>query len=120
MSAPEREAGPPHPGRHRQQPAVPHARQVQRIQRKRRAAGQKRQRTVYAITDLLAEQATAPEIASWARSHWTVENTVHCCRDVTFGEDASQVRHHHTPAVLRDLIRSCLKLAHDHELRHPA
>lgn len=36
---------------------------------------------------------------------------MHCCRDVTFGDDASQVRRHHTPAVLRDLIRSCLKLA---------
>ncbi|MGI5136352.1 MULTISPECIES: ISAs1 family transposase [unclassified Streptomyces] len=94
----------------------PHARQVLRIQRKRRAAGQRRWRTetVYAITDLPAEQATAAEIASWARGHWTVENTVHWCRDVTFGEDASQVRRHHTPAVLavlRDLIRSALKLA---------
>ncbi|WAX82155.1 ISAs1 family transposase [Streptomyces sp. KMM 9044] len=70
--------------------------------------------TVYAITDLPAEEANAAEIASWARGHWTAENTVHWCRDATFNEDKSQVRTHNTPAVLaalRDLIRSTLKLA---------
>nr|WTB33817.1 ISAs1 family transposase [Streptomyces sp. NBC_00830]WTB35162.1 ISAs1 family transposase [Streptomyces sp. NBC_00830] len=94
----------------------PHARQVLRITRKRRKAGVKRwsTETVYAITDLPAEQATASEITAWARGHWTVENTVHWCRDVTFNEDKSQVRAHNTPAVLaaiRDLIRGALKLA---------
>lgn len=94
----------------------PHARQVLRITRKRRKAGMKRwsTETVYAITDLPAEQATAAEITAWARGHWTVENTVHWCRDVTFNEDKSQVRAHNTPAVLaaiRDLVRGSLKLA---------
>lgn len=70
--------------------------------------------TVYAITDLPAEQASAADIASSARGHWTIENTVHWCRDVTFNEDKSRVRPHNTPAVLaaiRDLIRGALKLA---------
>lgn len=70
--------------------------------------------TVYAITDLPAEQADAAEIAAWARGHWTVENTVHWVRDVVFGEDKSQARTRNTPAVLaavRDLIRGALKLA---------
>ncbi|MFF3466098.1 ISAs1 family transposase [Streptomyces sp. NPDC001984] len=94
----------------------PHARQVLRIQRKRRTAGMKRWRTetVYAITDLPVEQATAAEIASQARGHWTVENTVHWVRDVVFGEDLSQIRTRNTPAVLaalRDLIRGALTLA---------
>jgi predicted transposase YbfD/YdcC len=94
----------------------PHARQVLRIQRKRRTRGTKRwsTETVYAITDLPAQQASAAEIATWARGHWTVENTVHWCRDVTFNEDKSQVRTHNTPAVLaaiRDLIRGALKAA---------
>jgi predicted transposase YbfD/YdcC len=94
----------------------PHAAQVLRIQRKRRTFGKKRwsTETVYAITDLPAEQADATEIASWARGHWTVENTVHWCRDVTFNEDKSQVRTHNAPAVLasiRDLIRGALTLA---------
>jgi hypothetical protein len=94
----------------------PHAAQVLRIQRRRRLYGAKKWsgETVYAITDLPAEQANAAEIASWARGHWTVENTVHWVRDVVFGEDKSQVRTHNTPSVLaavRDLIRSALKLA---------
>lgn len=94
----------------------PHAAQVLRIQRRRRLYGAKKwsSETVYAITDLPAEQASAAEIASWARGHWTVENTVHWCRDVTFNEDKSQVRTRNTPAVLaalRDLIRGALTLA---------
>jgi hypothetical protein len=53
----------------------PHARQVLRIQRRRRLYGAKKWscETVYAITDLPAEQADAVEIAAWARGHWTVE-----------------------------------------------
>jgi predicted transposase YbfD/YdcC len=85
----------------------PHARQVLRIQRKRRLYGAKKwsSETVYAITDLPAEQADAAEIATWARGHWTVENTVHWVRDVVFGEDKSQVRTRNTPAGTRRLPR---------------
>lgn len=94
----------------------PHARQVLRIQRRRRKIGAKRwsTETVYAVTDLTAEQATAAELATWARGHWTVENTVHWVRDVVFGEDAHQARTRNLPAVLacvRDLIRGALHLA---------
>jgi predicted transposase YbfD/YdcC len=57
----------------------PHARQVLRITRRRRALGARRwtTETVYAITDLAWEQATARELAEWARGHWTIENSVH-------------------------------------------
>jgi predicted transposase YbfD/YdcC len=94
----------------------PYAAQVLRIQRRRRLYGAKKwsKETVYAITDLTAEKADAAEIASWARGHWTVENTVHWVRDVVFEEDKSQVGTRNAPAVLaavRDLIRSALKLA---------
>ena len=53
----------------------PHARQVLRITRRRRALGARRRTTgtVYAITDLAREQATARELAGWARGHWTIE-----------------------------------------------
>ncbi|WP_338673841.1 ISAs1 family transposase [Streptomyces sp. SCSIO 30461] len=94
----------------------PYAAQVLRIKRRRRLYSAKKwsSETVYAITDLPAEEANATEIASWARGHWTVENTVHWVRDVVFDEDKSQVRTRNAPAVLaavRDLIRSALKLA---------
>jgi hypothetical protein len=53
-------------GRHRRRAALPHARQVLRIQRRRRLYGAKKwsSQTVYAITDLPAEQADAAEIAA--------------------------------------------------------
>jgi predicted transposase YbfD/YdcC len=94
----------------------PHAHQVLRIERKRRRLGAKKWQTetVFAITDLTAEQASAEEIATWAREHWTVENTVHWSRDVTFREDHCQVRTAGAPAVLaaiRDLIRGALHVA---------
>jgi predicted transposase YbfD/YdcC len=91
----------------------PHARQVLRIQRKRRRLGATKWQTetVYAITDLPAEQASPEELATWAREHWTIENTVHWTRDVTFREDHCQVRTANAPAVLaavRDLVRGTL------------
>ena len=94
----------------------PHAAQVLRIVRKRRKLGAKRwsSETVYAITDLTAEQATAAELAGYARGHWTVENSAHWIRDVVFGEDTSKVRTRNAPAVLaalRDIVRSALRKA---------
>lgn len=91
----------------------PHARQVVHIRRKRRRAGAKKwtTETVYAVTDLPAHQASAAEIAAWAGGHWIIENTIHWTMDVTFAEDASQIRRHRPPAVmsvLRDLARASI------------
>jgi predicted transposase YbfD/YdcC len=93
----------------------PHARQVVQIRRKRRKIRARKwsTETVHAVTDLPAEQASAAELASWARGHWIIENTVHWTKDVTFGEDASQVRRHNTPVLmtaLRDIVRGTLRL----------
>lgn len=93
----------------------PHAKQVVRIRRRRRRFGAKKwtSETVFAVTDLAARQAGAREIATWARGHWTIENSVHWIKDVTFGEDASRVRTRNTPTVmaaLRDIVRGALRL----------
>ena len=94
----------------------PHARQVLRVVRKRRKLGATRwsTETVYAITDLTAEQANAAELAAHLRRHWTVENSSHWIRDVVFGEDRIKVRTRNTPAVLaalRDIVRATLRKA---------
>ncbi|MFD9110320.1 ISAs1 family transposase [Streptomyces bottropensis] len=89
----------------------PHARQVMRIRRKRRRTGTRKwsTETVYAVTDLEAHEASPAEPAAWSRGHRIIENKIHWVKDVTFAEDASQVRRHRTPAVmssLRDLARA--------------
>jgi len=87
-----------------------------RVVRKRRALGAKRfsTETVYAVTDLPAEQATTAELAGWLRGHWIIENSAHWIRDVVFHEDAAKVRTRNTPAVLaalRDIVRTALRKA---------
>lgn len=94
----------------------PHA--VQAIQVKRQvrgiAAGRKwRTVTVYAITSLPVFQAGPADLATWIRSHRTIENKLHWVRDVTYGEDHSQVRTGNAPramATLRNLAISALRL----------
>ena len=45
----------------------------------------------YAITSLGPSVGPAALLWLW-RGHWRIENQLHYVRDVTFGEDASQVR----------------------------
>lgn len=92
----------------------PHAAQVFRLRRDR--AGLDGIRTskeiVYGITNLPADQARPEDLATYARGHWTIENKIHYVRDVTYGEDASQVRTGNAPramASLRNLAISLLR-----------
>lgn len=59
----------------------PHANQVLHITRRRRAPGARKwsTETVYAITDLAFHQATAAELAGWARGHWIIEMSESDC-----------------------------------------
>jgi predicted transposase YbfD/YdcC len=99
----------------------PHARQaIQIVRRTRRVharsskKGKWRTETVYAITDLAPHQARPGELAAWIRGHWQIENALHWVRDVTFGEDLSQVRTGAAPqvmAAMRNLAISLHRLA---------
>ena len=99
----------------------PHATQAVQITRKTRPVharsgrkGKWRTETVYAITDLTPHQARPDELAAWIRGHWQIENGLHWVRDVTFGEDLSQIRTGAAPqvmATLRNLAISLHRLA---------
>ena len=97
----------------------PHATQAVQITRKTRPVragrtGKWRTETVYAITDLAPHQARPDELAAWIRGHWQIENGLHWVRDVTFGEDLSQIRTGAAPqvmATLRNLAISLHRLA---------
>jgi predicted transposase YbfD/YdcC len=92
----------------------PHAAQVLQVTRKRKVrhlrGGASARRwqtvTVYAITSLSFEQASPARLADLLRGHWAIE-ALHHLRDVTFAEDASQVRTGAGPSVmacLRNLV----------------
>ncbi|WP_433501767.1 ISAs1 family transposase (plasmid) [Sphaerimonospora sp. CA-214678] len=91
----------------------PHAAQAICITRKvrPRAGGRWKTVTVYAVTSLAPHQARPADLAAWIRAHWQIE-ALHHIRDVTYREDASQVRTGSGPAVmaaLRNLAIGILK-----------
>jgi predicted transposase YbfD/YdcC len=95
----------------------PHATQALRITRRVRPLAGRRWRTVtvYAVTSLSADQARPARLADWIRGHWGIE-ALHHLRDVTFAEDACQVRTGTAPramASLRNLAIGILR-AHGH------
>lgn len=66
-------------------------------------------------------------LVAWVQGHWGIENKLHWVRDVTYGEDRSQVRIGAGPrvmATIRNLAISLLGLASwtniAHALRHHA
>jgi predicted transposase YbfD/YdcC len=95
----------------------PHAAQILQVTRKTRNldASPRRFRTVtvYAITSLPFEQARPARLADLLRGHWAIE-ALHHLRDVTFAEDASQLRTGagpHVMATLRNLVIGVLSRA---------
>jgi len=66
------------------------------------------------MTSLTATQATPEHLATYVRSHWSIENKIHWVRDVTFSEDSSRVRTDHRPrimATLRNLVIGLIRQA---------
>ncbi|ULR53875.1 ISAs1 family transposase [Streptomyces deccanensis] len=93
----------------------PGARQAVQIKRRRtdRKTGKTTVKTVYAVTSLTAEQATAAQLAELVRDHWKIE-ALHHVRDTTFAEDSSQLRTGNAPRVMatwRNLAIGVLRTA---------
>ncbi|MFI8308302.1 hypothetical protein ACIF80_33835 [Streptomyces sp. NPDC085927] len=93
----------------------PGALQVVQLKRRRvdRKTGKVSIKTVYTVTDLTAEQATPAQLAALIRDHWKIE-VLHHIRDVTFAEDAPQLRTGAAPramATWRNLAIGALRMA---------
>ena len=69
---------------------------------------------VLGVTSLSAREAAPAHLATYVRGHWSIENKVHWVRDVTFREDASQVKTASRPrimATLRNLVIGLIRQA---------
>jgi predicted transposase YbfD/YdcC len=90
----------------------PYARQAIRIIRDRLvvATGERSSETVYALCTAPFELAKPQQIAAWLRQHWTIENSVHYVRDVTFDEDRSSVRTGTTHQIMATIRNTVINL----------
>jgi predicted transposase YbfD/YdcC len=83
----------------------PHAAQVLQVTRKVCDLATRKRHTVavYAITSLSFQQARPAQLTDLIRGHWSIENGLQWVRDVTFAEDASQLRTGTAPQVMASL-----------------
>ena len=76
---------------------------------------------MYGITSLPPGLADPAQLNHYERRHWVVEDRLHWVRDVTFHEDASQMRTGTAPralAALRNLAISVIRLAGRANIAH--
>lgn len=68
--------------------------QIFRLTRERQAkkTGKREVEVTHGITSLTKQQAGPRRLLALTRGHWHIENKSHFVRDVTYREDASQVR----------------------------
>jgi predicted transposase YbfD/YdcC len=98
----------------------PGAHQVGKIERVVHHKGKIRSQVRYFVTSLqepdpyLGVVGAGPaHLLKLIRGHWAIENRLHYVRDVSFGEDASQVRSGTAPQVLAALRNAVIGLLRD-------
>jgi predicted transposase YbfD/YdcC len=87
----------------------PGLKQVLKIEREIEKKGQKEQQVRYGITSLGRETGTR-KLLNLVRGHWAIENQLFRVKDVTFGEDASQIRKGSAPEVMAALRNTVVAL----------
>lgn len=65
---------------------------------------------VFSITSLSPDKATPERLLALNRGHWSIENSLHYVRDVTFAEDLSQIRTDTAPQVMASLKNLAISL----------
>src|SRR5271170_408772 len=84
--------------------------QIFKIRRTVLEKGKERIQLVYGITNLPRKNADAERLLELNQKHWSVENRLHHRRDVTLGEDSSQVRIKGAPETLAVINSGILAL----------
>ncbi|MET9069276.1 ISAs1 family transposase [Streptosporangium sandarakinum] len=95
-------------------PELPSPHAAQAIQVKRRRTDHKTGKTtivtIYAVTSLPPGRITHAQLAALIRGHWSIE-ALHHIRDVTYREDASQIRTGAAPRIMVSLRNLAIGLA---------
>jgi predicted transposase YbfD/YdcC len=81
----------------------PYLAQAVKVERTRLSKLKQEHEVAYGITSLPSGVAAALRLLAIGRAQWGIENGLHYRRDVTLGEDASQVRLGHAAQVLAAL-----------------
>jgi predicted transposase YbfD/YdcC len=89
------------------------AQQVLRLESAVTTKGKTTRMVRYFVTSLAPRMAPR-ELLRLVREHWHIENRLHYVRDVTLGEDASQVRSGAAPEVFAGLRNAILGLLRQH------
>jgi predicted transposase YbfD/YdcC len=87
----------------------PGLKQVLQIEREVEQKGQRESQVRYAITSL-GPKTGVRKILRLVRGHWAIENKLFRVRDVTLGEDASQIRKGSAPQVMAALRNTVIAL----------
>lgn len=77
-----------------------------------RKTGTVSKEVVYLITPLTAQEASPQRLLALVRGHWSIENSSHYVRDVTFGEDHSHLRSGQAPQILATFRNLVITLLH--------
>jgi len=87
-------------------------RQVVCVQRRRTdfATGKVSQERRFYLTSLAPQAAGPQRLGELIRGHWSVENQLHWCLDVSFSDDRCRVRKEHGPENLAAIKRLALGL----------
>ena len=98
----------------------PHLAQVCRIAREVTRKGETTREVAYAVSSLWPHEAGPRRLLELNRGHWGIENRLHYVRDVTLGEDASQVRTGSAPQVMAALRNATIGLMRQEGIRNVA
>lgn len=98
----------------------PRLAQVVRIERTWREHGHPKQALHYGITSLSPQAGPPERLLVLKRGHWSIENQLHRCKDVNFGEDASLIHVGQGPTVLALLRDAAVSLLHHAGVRRVA
>ncbi len=74
------------------------------------ATGQSSTHRRYYVTSLDPRKVGAAHLGQAVRGHWSIENNLHWCLDVSFNDDAARVRKGHGPVNLAAIKRHVLGL----------